>query len=89
MRIELGLTRTEDFPELPLQYEDGVDDVRSILCDVCDALAGSSSADFIVSGFGQERWPVDVRTDLAVFLEQLPNALASVESGAIVLARLL
>jgi hypothetical protein len=27
-----------------------------------------------VSGFGQDVWPVDVRTDLAVFLEQLPDA---------------
>lgn len=82
MRFKLELTRKAPFPELPLDYEEELDDVRSIIRDTCEALADTSSADFIVSGFGQERWPVDVRTDLPVFLDQLPNAVVSVESCA-------
>jgi hypothetical protein len=82
MQFRIHLSRTEHFPELPLQYEEKLDDVRSILSDICEALADTSSADFIVSGFGQERWPVDVRTDFPVFLEQLPKALTSVELGS-------
>jgi hypothetical protein len=45
--------------------------------DVSDALEPGS--EFAVSGFGQDVWPVDVRTDLAVFLEQMPNALRAIK----------
>lgn len=82
MNFKIDLGQTERFPELPLRYKEELDDVRSILSDICEALADTSSADFIVTGFGQERWPVDVRTDLPVFLEQLPKALTSVELGS-------
>jgi hypothetical protein len=82
MQIELDLSSVRDLPDLPLRHEEGTDDVRSILIDLCEALAGDSSTRFSVSGFGQERWPVDVRTDLAVLLEQLPAALDSLQSGS-------
>lgn len=81
MQFKIDLTRVRSLPELPLHHEEGVDDVRSLLGDLCGALADTASAEFIASGFGQQRWPVDVRTDLPVFLEQLPGAMASVESG--------
>ena len=32
--------------------------------------------------FGQAQWPVDVRTDLCVVLEQLPRLLRAVKSGS-------
>lgn len=60
-------------------YDPHEDDVRSILIDICQALG--SESEFVVSGFGQERWPVDVKTDLSVFLEQLPSALRAVSEG--------
>jgi hypothetical protein len=53
------------------RYDPSLDDVRSILEDVCEA-AGAESR-FVVPGFGQDSWPVDVRTDLPDFLEQLPD----------------
>lgn len=63
-------------------YQSDDDDIRSILTDVCDAL--DRQAEFVVTGFGQDRWPVDVRTDLCVFLEQLPFAIHAVsESEAV------
>jgi hypothetical protein len=81
MQLKVRLIRTHVFPELP-SYQEELDDVRSILSDVCGILADTGSAEFLVSGFGQERWPVDVRTDLPVFLEQIPDAAAAVESNA-------
>jgi hypothetical protein len=71
--------RTPDFTNvrfLARAYDPELDDIRSILSDVCKAMEGQMQ--FAVSGFGQERWPVDVRTDLAVFLEQLPEVLHAV-----------
>ncbi|MXN27331.1 hypothetical protein [Delftia sp. CH05] len=62
------------FADLSLRNYDPVeDDVRSILQDICQAIDGV--AEFNVGGFGQERWPVDIKTDLPVFLEQLPQAI--------------
>jgi hypothetical protein len=55
------------------------DDVRSILIDVCEAIADVT--EFAVSGFGEEVWPVDVSIDLPIFLEQLPVALRAIEEG--------
>ncbi|WP_157522019.1 hypothetical protein [Mitsuaria sp. 7] len=60
-------------------YRDDEDDVRSMLMDVCGALDPRSK--FRVSGFGQERWPVDVSCDLGIFLEQLPYALRRLQTG--------
>jgi hypothetical protein len=74
MQIELRLKAASDFATRA--YNSDEDDVRSILIDVCRA-AGSQS-EFVFSGFGQQRWPVDVGTDLPVFLEQLPSALRAV-----------
>lgn len=79
MHIELVLTRSAVPPMAVRAYDPEFDDVRSILMDVCDVLEGN--AVFSVSGFRQDVWPVDVRTDLAVFIEQLPEILAALESG--------
>lgn len=80
MRVELRL----DGPLLPFfadhDYDPEDDDHRSILCDVCDKLK-QQNALFLVSGFGQDKWPVDVWMDLPVLLEQLPAAIRSIEDG--------
>lgn len=74
------------FPEnvnvrlLVRQYDPELEDVRSLLVDVCRSVEHSSGR-FVVSGFGQENWPVDIGTDLSVFLEQIPDALGAIESG--------
>jgi hypothetical protein len=77
MQIELRLKSVQDFAIRA--YDPNDDDIRSILMDVCRAIAAQS--EFVVSGFGQERWPVDVETDLPVFLKQLPSALHAVQDG--------
>ena len=61
-------------------YDEELDCVLSILNDLCIFLERTDSVDFVVSGFGQDRWPVDVRTDLCTFLEQLPAAVAAIDA---------
>lgn len=81
MEIRIELRRLARFPELTLRRDGPHSDVRVVLDDVCDVFADTASLDFFVSGFGQPRWPVDVRTDLPIFLEQLPRALACARAG--------
>src|SRR5262245_22688776 len=79
MHIELRVPDTLN-TRLPARtYDPELEDVRAILADVCEHAEGQ--VEFLVSGFGQDRWPVDVRIDLMVFTEQLPCALHAVKSG--------
>jgi hypothetical protein len=77
MQIDLRLKAARGFATRT--YNSDEDDVRSILIDVCRAM--ESQSEFLLSGFGQQRWPVDVGTDLPVFLEQLPSALRAVNEN--------
>ena len=57
------------------------DKLVHVLSAQCRALAATGRASFLVGGFGQDPWPVDVQTDLAVVLEQLPDVLSSLRGG--------
>jgi hypothetical protein len=57
-------------------YDAALHDFRSVLADLCRTL--ERQAVFVVSGFGQDRWPVNVDTDLAVVLEQLPAVVRAI-----------
>ncbi|MCE9669617.1 hypothetical protein LY474_17620 [Myxococcus stipitatus] len=81
MRFALDIGRRQELPGLQVRDDEELDDVRSILADVCAALSEVGAVDFVASGFGQARWPVDVGTDLPVFLEQLPEALDALDAG--------
>jgi hypothetical protein len=76
MRIELRIN------EMPVKkpwarfYDLCLDDVRSILVDVCRKIA--RGGEFVVSGFGQDPWPANMQTDFPVFLEQLPEILRAI-----------
>lgn len=60
-------------------YDMDLDNITSILFDVCEFLEDFGK--FKVSGFGQKSWPVTIGTDFAVFLEQLPELIQAVSSG--------
>ncbi len=62
-------------------YDLELDNITSVLTDICDALAEEGSVRFLVGGFGQDPWPVDIRTDLPVVIEQVPGVLKAVRSG--------
>src|SRR5438270_139453 len=81
MTFSLTVSRVQHLPGVDRKYDEELDDVRSILTNIGRALADSGAADFTVSGFGQTRWPLDLGTDLPVFLEQLPAAISAVGAG--------
>lgn len=53
----------------------------TILDEICDRLSDTNKIDFIINGFGEERWPVDVWCDLSVLLEQLPEAFENLRKS--------
>jgi hypothetical protein len=57
------------------EYNSDLDDIRSLLFDICQVLARTESVLFVVEGFDEKPWPVDVSTDLVTFLEQVPDLL--------------
>lgn len=76
--LKLSFSETpRRFPKLDKlpDYDEQYDDERSVLDDLCEILARTEIASFEVAGFGQDQWPVTVGTDLAVLLEQVPNAI--------------
>ncbi|AJQ96672.1 hypothetical Protein YC6258_04640 [Gynuella sunshinyii YC6258] len=58
------------------KYDPDLDDINSLLMRICEYMDDHGECDFEFGGFGQQSWPVDVRTDLPVFLEQLPIVLS-------------
>jgi hypothetical protein len=56
--------------------------VGSILVDICEALGELPGVSFIVEGFERRPWPVMVRPDLAILLEQLPELLGDLDRGS-------
>lgn len=72
------------FPQLDREpdYDYQYDNYLSALIDLCDVLDETSIFKFQVSGFGQDRWPVDIRTDLLTILEQMPTILRSIECAS-------
>lgn len=59
-----------------IQYDPELDDVGSVLHDICEALdlAGVS---FLARVCSDQDWPVTVRTDLHVVIEQLNDVLVA------------
>ena len=52
------------------------------LMAACDLLADATVADFRLVCCGEHPWPVDVRTDLSVFLAQSERLLQALDEGA-------
>lgn len=79
MNFELLFNLASKVRIAPKEYDEELDDVGALLFDICDAIDGE--AEFIVDAFGQARWPVDVHTDLPVFLAQLPETISAIAAG--------
>ncbi|WDF50723.1 hypothetical protein PQ460_22580 [Paenibacillus sp. KACC 21273] len=62
-------------------FEMELDDPIAILIDICEVFEISESIVFLVSGFGQEQWPVDCRTDLLTVIEQIPFILKKISKN--------
>lgn len=59
-------------------FEMELDGPLAIFIDICEVFEISESIVFLVSGFGQEQWPVDCRTDLLTVIEQIPFILKKI-----------
>ncbi len=80
----IGIECTVVLPPTDLQanYDPDFDNITVLLSDICDSLAETGQVVFRVSGFGQDRWPVDVGTDLVVVLEQLPRVWEALRTSS-------
>lgn len=65
----------------PPPYDEGLDDVRSLLRDLCAAFA-RENAQFVLSSPEAGAWPVDVAEDLPVIIEQVPKLLHFLQDPA-------
>jgi hypothetical protein len=82
LRMSLFARQLHQLPQNELggrRYSEELDDALSVICDICDVIHDADLVDFVVSGFGQDAWPVDVRTDLAVVLGQIPDAISAIK----------
>lgn len=57
------------------------DDVMAILIYIGEVFELSGKISFIVSGFGQEKWPVDCKTDLVTVIKSIPVILKKMGEG--------
>jgi hypothetical protein len=51
-------------------------ELAPVMSAICRWLGKHDVVQFVVNGFGQQGWPVDVVVDLAVVVEQIPSVLA-------------
>jgi hypothetical protein len=65
-----------------LQYDPELDDVGSVLNDICEALE-TAGVGFLARVCSDEDWPVTVSTDLLVVIEQIGDTLASLKQAQI------
>ena len=74
LRMELRLPDERVFarPEGVRTYDEELDDIGSILSDVCELVCRTPGAAFVVSGFGDDAWPTSADRELCLLLEQLP-----------------
>lgn len=63
------------------EYDDEFDDGTSVISDICKYLHKTGVVDFIVSGFGSERWPVDCQFDLPSIIEELPDIIQNLKNN--------
>lgn len=64
-------------------YDDELDDVRSILRDVCRIMEDMCCIQFRVMICTSIPWPVTIQTDLCVVMEQLPDVLKAICSHSV------
>lgn len=79
LKIALSWRQVKKMQLPERDYDPELDCALPILVDLCTPL--EDSGEFLLSGFGREPWPVDIRVDLCCLLEALPRALRAIEAG--------
>jgi len=62
-------------------YDETLDNIESLIMDICEVLSDTQRVEFRVSGFGEPAWPVDVGTDLATIITQIPDVLGALHQS--------
>ncbi len=57
------------------EYDDELDDIRSIIHDICATLEGVPGIELRVAVCTETLWPVTVATDLCVIMEQIGDVI--------------
>ncbi len=80
--MELQVDESQSYTKLQdhIEYNDDLDDVTSLVMDICGYLDEANLVSFTVIGFKDMEWPVDVRTDLSTIITQVPNAIRSLRN---------
>lgn len=75
--IQIRVEQNKKIPKLidQREYDDDLDDITSLVMDICNYLDDEGLVSFIVEGFKGIKWPVDVRTDLSSIIPQVPPVI--------------
>lgn len=78
LHVELIFNDLSAAGDVRSDYDPELDSIISILSESCEALEPAGV--FVVRGFGYGVWYTDLRTELCIFLEQLPVALQAIQA---------
>lgn len=81
--FNIALKNTKHLNENKLsnkQYISDIDDETSVIYDICN-IFDEAGIKFIVSGFGENNWPVDCVFDLPEIIQDLPRILIKINQG--------
>jgi hypothetical protein len=75
--IKIKIHESQNYLEFQdqIEFDDGLDDITSLVMDICNYFDEMNLVSFVVKGFNDMKWPVDVRTDLSSIIPQVPNAI--------------
>lgn len=82
--IQLQVTHplvVDQHHDKPPIYDTEYHNVNTILSNICEILSYQQGIQFFIAGFGDDAWPVDIRTDLVCALEELNSINASISEN--------
>lgn len=72
LHSEYFLDKNIEILKIPYLDED-LHDIDSLLIYLCEVIENLNFVEFIVCGFGQDKWPLDISVDLSSVLVQLSD----------------
>lgn len=81
LKLQDSFSKRESLVTIKRKYSSEYDDVASVISDMCECLELNHVLSFVIIAFDEKPWPVDVATDLSVFLEQFSELLEWLNSS--------
>ena len=84
--LNISLEYNKSIVDIPpceenFSYDEELDDIESLIMDICDSLSETERVQFKVSGFGDSQWPVDVWLHLSTIVPQIPDVLIALNES--------